>query len=205
MYSNRYIAFHCCQEKYLDEIKKDGISKETKAVFILDLKNINKKEIYNTLAVLAYHGIGISGWKSMLTNNQKLNEIDKSLIIFIAKVSDKQEAIINKNSDCNYYNIIANGERTLNYWKIKEIGAIKSIIEIKKQKLYKSSIKKDKKIDPAKDRFFVKNTYSEFNINSKEESVKEIEKICYKIAAEQIDSVIEEVLKINNNREMVLI
>ena len=83
MYSDRYVVLHCCQEKYLDEIKLKGIARETKAVFVCDLEKLNNDEIYNTLAVLTYHGIGIDGWTKLLKDNKKLNELDKNLIIFI--------------------------------------------------------------------------------------------------------------------------
>lgn len=199
MYSNRYIALHCCQEKYFSEIEREGISKETKAVFILDLKNINKKEIYNTLAVITYHGIGIDGWKSMLIDAKKLNEIDKSLVISIARISKEQEEIIKKGENCNHYKIIGNGERTLDYCKIKDIGPIKSIINIEKQKLDNTSIIKNEKIDPIKNRFFIKDSYENSDIESKENSVKDIQSICYKIANEQIDSIMKDIAKIRIN------
>ena len=198
MYSNRYIAFHCCQEKYFYEIKKNGILKKTKAVFILDLYNIKKEEVYNTLAVLAYHGIGIDGWKSILKNTKKLDEIDKSLIISIAKISKKQEELINNGEFCNYYRIIGNGKRTLDYCKIRDIGPIKKIIYKKKQKLYKTSIIKDKNIDPIKDRFFIKDIYNNFNIETKNVTIKNIKSICYNIADKQIDGILKDISKINS-------
>lgn len=204
MYSNRYIAFHCCQEKYFNEIKKYGIVKDTKAVFILDLENINEEEIYNTLAVLVYHGIGIDGWRNMLINNKKLNEIDDSLILSIARISKKQEKVINSSQNFNYYRIIENDERTLNYWKIKDIGPIKSIINIERQKLYNINIIKSRKVDPAKDRFFCKNCYNDFSIDDKEIAIRDIEKICYKIASDNVDNVVKDILKISN-KWMVLI
>jgi len=204
MYSDRYIAFHCCQEKYFNEIKEYGIVKDTKAVFILDLENINEEEIYNTLAVLVYHGVGIDGWKEMLINNKKLNEIDNSLILSIANISKKQEEIINNSQNFNYYRIIENGERTLNYWKIKDIGSIKSIIKTEKQKLYSINIRKSRNVNPIKDRFFCKNCYNVSNIDSEEIAIRDIEKICYKIASENVDNIVKDILKINN-KWMVII
>ena len=198
MYSNRYIAFHCCQEKYFCEIEKNGISKETKAVFILDLDNINKEELYNTLAVLAYHGIGIDGWQSMLKNTRKLDEIDKSLIISIAMISKEQEKIISNGIGCNHYRIIGNGENTLDYCKIKDIGPIKKIICTEKQKLYGANIIKNKNIDPIKDRFFIKDIYNEFNIKSEDISIKNIKSICYNIADKQMDGILKDISKIKN-------
>ena len=204
MYSNRYIAFHCCQEKYFDNIKEYGIVKDTKAVFILDLENINEEEIYNTLAVLVYHGIGIDGWRSMLINNRKLDEIDNSLILSIARISKEQEKIINNSLNFNYYRIIENGERTLNYWKIKDIGPIKSLIKTERQKLYKINIVKSRKVDPGKDRFFCKNCYNFSDIDNKEIAIRDIEKICYKIASDNVDNIVKYIFKISN-KWMVLI
>lgn len=198
MYSNRYVALHCCQEKFYNEVERDGISKETKAVFILDLININKNEIYNTLAVLNYHGIGIYAWKSMLVNDKRLDEIDKSLIIAMAKISKDQERIINNENFCNHYKIIGNGGRTLDYCKIRDIGPIKSIIYKEKQELYNANITKNKKINPIKDRFFIKDIYNESDIEMKRKSVREIERICYNIANKQIDSIIKDIAKIKS-------
>lgn len=198
MYSNRYIAFHCCQEKYSNEIKRNGISKDSKAVFILDLKDINRKEIYNTLAVSFYHGISINGWTSILNNSKKLNEIDNYLDISIARISKEQEKIINSSHTWNYYRIINKDEKTLNYCKIKDIGPVKPIIRIEKQELHYANIIKNIDIDPIKDRFFIKNIYNDANIKNNEIIVKKIEEICYNMAKEKVDDIIKAVLKIDN-------
>lgn len=133
MYSNRYVALHCCQEKYYNEIKESGISRASKAVFIIDLESIDKNEIYNTLAVMFYHGIGIDGWTKILNDNKKLNDIDKHLIISIAKISKEQEKTIKNKELWNYYKIIGENKKTLKYLKIKDIGAVKNIVYEEKQ------------------------------------------------------------------------
>lgn len=198
MYSNRYIAFHCCQEKYSNEIKENGISKDTKAVFILDLKDIDREEICNTLAVSFYHGIGINGWTSILNNGKRINEIDNYLDISIARISKEQEEIIKNSQTWNYYKIINKDERTLNYFKIKDIGPVKSIIQIEKQELYSENIIKNNDIDLVRDRFFIKNIYNDANIKNNEIVVKKIEEVCYNMAKEKVDDIIKDILKINN-------
>lgn len=203
MYSNRYVALHCCQEKYFNEIKINGISRETKAVFISDLENFNKNDIYNTLAVLFYHGIGIDGWTKMLSENKKMNEIDKNLIIAMAMISKEQENGIQNNSICNYYKIIDINERTLDYCKIKDIGTIKPVIYTEKQELYNVNIKNFENINFMKDRFFVKNTYNSFEINNKNSTASKIKEICYKMADEKIKIIIDNILNIKKHKWMV--
>ena len=196
MYSNRYVVLHCCQEKHLDEIKLKGIERETKAVFVCDLEKLNNDEICNTLAVLTYHGIGINGWTSLLKDNKKLNELDKNLIILIAKISKEQEEIIENKEVLNYYKICDKDGKTMNYCKIKDIGIIKKIISTEKIPLHSIRIKDIENINPIKDRFFIKNTYN--NLEVKEgKTVKEIEKICYKIANEELETIKKDILKIN--------
>ena len=195
MYSDRYVVLHCCQEKYLDEIKLKGIARETKAVFVCDLEKLNNDEIYNTLAVLTYHGIGIDGWTKLLKDNKKLNELDKNLIIFIAKISKKQEQIIENKEISNYYKICDKDGKTMDYCKIKDIGVIKNIIFTEKIPLLSIRIKDIENINPIKDRFFIKNTYN--NLKLKEgKTIKEIEKICYKIANEELEIIKKDIHKI---------
>ena len=170
MYSDRYVVLHCCQEKYLDEI-------------------------YNTLAVLTYHGIGIDGWTKLLKDNKKLNELDKNLIIFIAKISKEQEQIIENKKISNYYKICDKDGKTMDYCKIKDIGVIKNIIFTEKIPLLSIRIKDIENINPIKDRFFIKNTYN--NLELKEgKTIKEIEKICYKIANEELEIIKKDIHKI---------
>ena len=195
MYSDRYVVLHCCQEKYLDEIKLKGIARETKAVFVCDLEKLNNDEIYNTLAVLTYHGIGIDGWTKLLKDNKKLNELDKNLIIFIAKISKEQEQIIENKKISNYYKICDKDGKTMDYCKIKDIGIIKNIIFTEKIPLLSIRIKDIENINPIKDRFFIKNTYN--NLKLKEgKTIKEIEKICYKIANEELEIIKKDIHKI---------
>lgn len=195
MYSDRYVVLHCCQEKYLDEIKLKGIARETKAVFVCDLEKLNNDEIYNTLAVLTYHGIGIDGWTKLLKDNKKLNELDKNLIIFIAKISKEQEQIIENKKISNYYKICDKDGKTMDYCKIKDIGVIKNIIFTEKIPLLSIRIKDIENINPIKDRFFIKNTYN--NLELKEgKTIKEIEKICYKIANEELEIIKKDIHKI---------
>ena len=195
MYSDRYVVLHCCQEKYLDEIKLKGIARETKAVFVCDLEKLNNDEIYNTLAVLTYHGIGIDGWTKLLKDNKKLNELDKNLIIFIAKISKEQEQIIKNKKISNYYKICDKDGKTMDYCKIKDIGIIKNIIFTEKIPLLSIRIKDIENINPIKDRFFIKNTYN--NLELKEgKTIKEIEKICYKIANEELEIIKKDIHKI---------
>lgn len=195
MYSDRYVVLHCCQEKYLDEIKLKGIARETKAVFVCDLEKLNNDEIYNTLAVLTYHGIGIDGWTKLLKDNKKLNELDKNLIIFIAKISKEQEQIIKNKKISNYYKICDKDGKTMDYCKIKDIGVIKNIIFTEKIPLLSIRIKDIENINPIKDRFFIKNTYN--NLELKEgKTIKEIEKICYKIANEELEIIKKDIHKI---------
>lgn len=195
MYSDRYVALHCCQEKYLDEIKLKGIERETKAVFICDLRNLNNDEIYNTLAVLTYHGIGIDGWTSILKDDKRLNELDKNLIILMAKISKEQEDIIKNKGISHHYKIPDKNGKTMDYCKIKDIGIIKKIIFIEKIPLHNIRIKDIENINPVKDRFFIKNTYN--NLKLKEgKTIKEIEKICYKIANEELKIIKEDIPKI---------
>lgn len=132
MYSDRYVALHCCQEKYFEEIKENGIERDTKAVFICDLNETDNNEMCNTLAVLIYHGIGIDGWNRFLKEVQSLNEFDSNLVIVIAKLSKRQESIIENSEILNYYKIYARNEKTINYCKIKDIGKIEKIIFAKK-------------------------------------------------------------------------
>lgn len=195
MYSDRYVVLHCCQEKYLDEIKLKGIARETKAVFVCDLEKLNNDEIYNTLAVLTYHGIGIDGWTKLLKDNKKLNELDKNLIIFIAKISKEQEQIIENKKISNYYKICDKDAKTMDYCKIKDIGVIKNIIFTEKIPLLSIRIKDIENINPIKDRFFIKNTYN--NLELKEgKTIKEIEKMCYKIANEELEIIKKDIHKI---------
>lgn len=195
MYSDRYVVLHCCQEKYLDEIKLKGIARETKAVFVCDLEKLNNDEIYNTLAVLTYHGIGIDGWTKLLKDNKKLNELDKNLIIFIAKISKEQEQIIKNKKISNYYKICDKDGKTMDYCKIKDIGVIKNIIFTEKIPLLSIRIKDIENINPIKDRFFIKNTYN--NLELKEgKTIKEIEKMCYKIANEELEIIKKDIHKI---------
>ena len=195
MYSDRYVVLHCCQEKYLDEIKLKGIARETKAVFVCDLEKLNNDEIYNTLAVLTYHGIGIDGWTKLLKDNKKLNELDKNLIIFIAKISKEQEQIIKNKKISNYYKICDKDGKTMDYCKIKDIGVIKNIIFTAKIPLLSIRIKDIENINPIKDRFFIKNTYN--NLELKEgKTIKEIEKMCYKIANEELEIIKKDIHKI---------
>ena len=195
MYSDRYVVLHCCQEKYLDEIKLKGIARETKAVFVCDLEKLNNDEIYNTLAVLTYHGIGIDGWTKLLKDNKKLNELDKNLIIFIAKISKEQEQIIENKKISNYYKICDKDGKTMDYCKIKDIGIIKNIIFTEKIPLLSIRIKDIENINPIKDRFFIKNTYN--NLELKEgKTIKEIEKMCYKIANEELEIIKKDIHKI---------
>lgn len=195
MYSDRYVALHCCQEKYFDEIKLKGIARETKAVFICDLKNLKNDEIYNTLAVLIYHGIGIDGWTTVLKDYKRLNELDKNLIILIAKISREQEDIIKNKGISHHYKICDKNGKTMDYCKIKDIGTIKKMIFAEKIPLYNIRIKDVENINPVKDRFFIKNTYK--NLKFKErKTIKEIEKICYKIANEELKIIKEDILKI---------
>ena len=195
MYSDRYVVLHCCQEKYLDEIKLKGIARETKAVFVCDLEKLNNDEIYNTLAVLTYHGIGIDGWTKLLKDNKKLNELDKNLIIFIAKISKEQEQIIKNKKISNYYKICDKDGKTMDYCKIKDIGVIKNIIFTEKIPLLSIRKKDIENINPIKDRFFIKNTYN--NLELKEgKTIKEIEKMCYKIANEELEIIKKDIHKI---------
>ena len=156
MYSDRYVALHCCQEKYLNEIKLKGIARETKAVFICDLENLNNDEIYNTLAVLTYHGIGIDGWTTVLKDNKRLDELDKNLIILMAKISKEQEDIIKNKGISHHYKICDKNGKTMDYCKIKDIGIIKKIIFTEKIPLHNIRIKDIENINPVKDRFFIK-------------------------------------------------
>ena len=197
MYSNRYVAMHCCQEKYYNEIKENGISRDSKAVFIIDLENIDENEIYNTLAVMFYHGIGIDGWIKILNDNKKLNEIDKNLIIAIAKISKEQEIIIKNKSLWSYYKIINGNQKTLKYFKIKDMGAVDNIVCEEMQMLYSKNIIKNSNINPLKDRFFIKNTYNDYEIKKEELAVNKIQEICYKFAEEKLSAIMEDVFKIN--------
>lgn len=196
MYSNRYVVLHCCQEKYFDEIKLKGIARETKAVFICDLEKFDDDEICNTLAVLTYHGIGIDGWTNILKDNKKLNELDKNLIILIARISKEQEEIIQSKGILNYYKIYDNDGKTMNYCKIKDIGIIKKILFTEKVPLKSIRINNIENINPIKDRFFIKNTYDNLKLNEGK-TVKKIEKICYKIAKEELEIIKKDVFKIN--------
>lgn len=200
MYSNRYVALHCCQQKYLAEIMKDGIKRESKAVFICELKKINNKELCNTLAILIYHGIGIDGWNKILNEGQNLNKIDSNLVIVVANFSKEQEKIINNNNKIlNYYKVYKDkdDERTMNYCKIKDIGKVKKITSIEKISLDNIYIKNNmKKINPIKERFFIKNIYNDLEIkNSK--IMNEVEKLCYKIANENLTKIKEDILATN--------
>lgn len=195
MYSDRYVALHCCQEKYLNEIKLKGIARETKAVFICDLENLNNDKIYNTLAVLTYHGIGIDGWTTVLKDDKRLDELDKNLIILMAKISKEQEDIIKNKGISHHYKICDKNGETMDYCKIKDIGIIKKIIFTEKIPLHNIRIKDIENINPVKDRFFIKNTYN--NLKLKEgKTIKEIEKICYRIANEELKIIREDMLKI---------
>ena len=195
MYSDRYVALHCCQEKYLNEIKLKGIARETKAVFICDLENLNNDEIYNTLAVLTYHGIGIDGWTTVLKDNKRLDELDKNLIILMAKISKEQEDIIKNKGISHHYKICDKNGKTMDYCEIKDIGIIKKIIFTEKIPLHNIRIKDIENINPVKDRFFIKNTYNNLRLKDGK-TIKEIEKICYKIANEELKIIREDMLKI---------
>ena len=84
-------------------------------------------EIYNTLAVLTYHGIGIDGWTTVLKDNKRLDELDKNLIILMAKISKEQEDIIKNKGISHHYKICDKNGKTMDYCKIKDIGIIKEI------------------------------------------------------------------------------
>ena len=197
MYSNRYVALHCCQEKYFEEIKENGIERDTKAVFICDLNETDNNELCNTLAVLIYHGIGIDGWNRFLKEEQSLKEIDSNLVITIAKISKEQENIIADNKITNYYKICNKAEKTMNYCKIKDIGKIEEIAFAEKIKLDNISIKTTENINPAKERFFIKNTYNDLEIKDNQ-IINEIEKICYKIADENLSEIRKDIIKIED-------
>lgn len=188
MYSNRYVAIHCCQEKYFNEIKLNGIVRESKAAFICDLEKLSCSELYNTLAVLIYHGVGLDGWRKLLKENKNLEEIDKNLVIVICNLSNEQENIIKDRKILNYYKIIDKNERTFNYCKIKDIGKIRNVIFTKKIPLYKMKIENIENISLAKDRFFIKNIYRKPKVQGNE-TVNEIKKICYKIANENLSKI----------------
>ena len=197
MYSNRYVALHCCQEKYFEEIKENGIERDTKAVCICDLNETDNNELCNTLAVLIYHGIGIDGWNRFLKEEQSLKEIDSNLVITIAKISKEQENIIADNKITNYYKICNKAEKTMNYCKIKDIGKIEEIAFAEKIKLDNISIKNTENINPAKERFFIKNTYNDLEIKDNQ-IINEIEKICYKIADENLSEIRKDIIKIED-------
>lgn len=181
MYSNRFIAIHCCKEIYNNEIIDNGISKDTKAVFLVDINNIDYNVIFNTLAVLIYHGIGIDGWNNLLNNNYK--NINNDLDIIYALIEKYQEKIIIDNNITNFYKI--ENERTLNYCKIKDIGAIKNIKYIEKIELGNIVLIYNDKINLSKDRFFIKNTYNNIEIKHNR-TTEQIRKICFKIAKKNI-------------------
>ena len=77
----------------------------------------------------------------LLKDNKKLNEIDKNLIIFIAKISKEQEQIIENKKISNYYKICDKDGKTMDYCKIKDIGVIKNIIFTEKIPLLSIRIK----------------------------------------------------------------
>lgn len=200
MYSNRYIALHCCQGKYIDEIKLNGIVKDTKAIFICDLNKIDSSELYNTLLVLIYHGIGVSGWTRIIEEKENLRKIDENLIIAMAKISKEQENIINENKILNYYKICNKSEKTMNYCKIKNIGKIDNIVTIEKIPLYDFKKQNPGKVDPIKDRFFIKNTYNDLKLQNNE-IVKEIEEVCHKIANSVFELIENDIELIKNLNE----
>ena len=125
MSSNRFIVFHCVQDKYLEDIKTNGIKRKTKAVFIYDLENEDENKLLNTLSVLIYHGIGIDGWKELL-NNSTSNVDIHNLQIVLGLLSKNQEKKIKNNNITNYYKIYNEGS-TLNYCKIRDIGSVKNV------------------------------------------------------------------------------
>ena len=199
MYSNRYVALHCCQEKYFKEIKENGIERDTKAVFICDLNGTDNNELCNTLAVLIYHGIGVDGWNRFLKEEHTLKEINGNLVITIAKFSKEQENIIEDNKITNYYKICDKSEKTMNYCKIKDIGKIEEITFAERIPLDNISIKNTENINPAKDRFFIKNTYNDLEIKDNK-TIDEIEKICYKIADENLLGIKKDIIRIDEHK-----
>ena len=83
----------------------------------------------------------------------------------------------------------------MDYCKIKDIGVIKNIIFTEKIPLLSIRIKDIENINPIKDRFFIKNTYN--NLELKEgKTIKEIEKMCYKIANEELEIIKKDIHKI---------
>ena len=185
MSANRFIAIHCCQEKYIQDIIINGIERQSKAVFIYDFEERNEKKLLNTLAVLIYHGIGINGWKSIL-NNQLINNNEFNLQIVLASFSNEQQRILQNERITNYYRI-CNGEQTLEYCKIKDIGKIEKICSIKKINVTNINIKNRKNINPEKERFFIKDTYNN-DIDCNNKTIQEMRDICYKLAIKNIDS-----------------
>jgi len=182
MYSNRYLAIHCLQKKYLDEIKQNGISRETKAVFIGNLQNIDEECLLNTIAVSIYHGIGIENWNNFMksTNKNIFEYINDKLLIVLGIFDTKQAHIIENENVKNYYRVY-NKTRTLYYAKIKDIGAIKNIGIIEEILPSNMNINCKSDIDPTKDRFFTKNVYND-NVIKVNETVEEIANLCYEVA-----------------------
>ncbi len=71
----------------------------------------------------------------------------------------------------------------------------KKIIFTEKIPLHNIRIKDIENINPVKDRFFIKNTYNNLRLKDGK-TIKEIEKICYKIANEELKIIREDMLKI---------
>lgn len=188
MPSNRYVAIHCLQKKYLNELKQNGISRETKAVFICDLENIDEEYLLNTIAVSIYHGIGIENWNNFIKSEDKniFEYMDNELIIAFASFSKSQEYMIENRDIKNYYKIY-NRTRTLDYSKIKDIGAIKNVKIIETIMPSNTNINAKTNINPIKDRFFIKNVYNDdlFEYN---EMVEDITKLCYEAAKININT-----------------
>lgn len=188
MPSNRYVAIHCLQKKYLNDLKENGISRETKAVFICDLENIDEEYLLNTIAVSIYHGIGIENWSNFIKSEDKniFEYMDDELIIAFAPFSKSQEYMIENRGIKNYYKIY-NKTRTLDYSKIKDIGAIKNVKIVESIMPSNANIKAKTNINPIKDRFFIKNIYNDefFEYN---EMVEDITNLCFETAKENINT-----------------
>lgn len=188
MPSNRYIVIHCLQKKYLNDLKQNGISRESKAVFICDLENMDEEYLLNTIAVLIYHGIGIENWSNFIKSADKniFEYMDDELIIAFAPFSKSQEYMIENRDIKNYYKIY-NRTRTLDYSKIKDIGAIKNVKIIEQIMPSNTNINAKTNINPIKDRFFIKNVYNDdlFEYN---EMVEGITNLCYEAAKVNINT-----------------
>lgn len=201
MSSNRYVAIHCLQKKYIDDIKKNGISRETKAVFICDLENIDEECLLNTIAVSIYHGIGIENWNNFIkcTDKNIFKYMNDELLIAFALFSRNQEHIIENSNIKNYYKIY-NKTRTLDYSKIKDIGVIKNVKIIEELLPSNTNINAKMNINPIKNRFFIKNVYND-NFFEYNETVDEISNVCYDAAKINI-STFKNNLEIMRNKLM---